>query len=237
MELYDAIIKDVVGALAPFTPKVFPADGEKWKSSDRNEIIFQHDTAYELGGSKNPSASFTVVTSAQGLFEPDCVKLYGNDLQEIKTDTPYAKIVLIQADDFSDDAMKCYNAIKDIEFVAYDVFLKGVMTRISALDRKEQVRISKTALKEGITFGKIAASYIEAYRKNPHVKAVSVIYVTEDLGIFPMLSANAKKVDDITITLNKVLSGMNFDCATCNLKAICDEVEGLRELHFKNRKK
>lgn len=69
------------------------------------------------------------------------------------------------------------------------------------------------------------------------MKAVSVIYVTEDLGIFPMLSANAKKVDDITITLNKVLSGMNFDCATCNLKAICDEVEGLRELHFKNRKK
>jgi hypothetical protein len=30
------------------------------------------------------------------------------------------------------------------------------------------------------------------------------------------------------------MQNINFDCSTCNLKPICDEVEGMRELHFKN---
>lgn len=236
MELYDGVIKDVVAALAPFTPTVYEVGADVWTPSDRNEIVFQKDAAYELGGGGMPSASFTAITSGRRLFPANKILVYGNDLQQLKHDVPFGKIVLIEADDFSDDPMKCYNAIKDVEFVAYDVFLKGVMSRISALDRREQVRVSSEALKEGITFRKVADAYIEAYRRNPHVKAVTMIFITEDLGIFPQLSALARKVDDITLTLNKVLSGMNFDCATCNLKAICDEVEGLRELHFKNKK-
>jgi hypothetical protein len=28
------------------------------------------------------------------------------------------------------------------------------------------------------------------------------------------------------------MTGVNLDCDTCNLKAICDEVEGMKALHF-----
>lgn len=37
---------------------------------------------------------------------------------------------------------------------------------------------------------------------------------------------------DITMTLSKILEGMPTDCGACNLKPICDEVEGMKELHF-----
>ena len=49
--------------------------------------------------------------------------------------------------------------------------------------------------------------------------------------------ADAKKVHDITMTLSKILEGMPTDCTTCGLKDVCDEVEGLRELHFGSAEK
>jgi hypothetical protein len=51
------------------------------------------------------------------------------------------------------------------------------------------------------------------------------------------MKKDAKKVRDITKTLSKILEGMSTDCHTCNLKEICDEVEGLKELHFGKEKK
>ena len=41
---------------------------------------------------------------------------------------------------------------------------------------------------------------------------------------------------DITLTLSKILEGMPTDCNSCNLKPICDEVEGMKELHFGQNK-
>ena len=49
---------------------------------------------------------------------------------------------------------------------------------------------------------------------------------------YAALTRNAKTVKDITMSLTKILEGMPTDCGSCNLKAICDEVEGMRELHF-----
>ena len=38
-------------------------------------------------------------------------------------------------------------------------------------------------------------------------------------------------------SLNHIFDNVMFDCSTCNLKEICDEVDGLKELHLKNVKK
>ena len=63
--------------------------------------------------------------------------------------------------------------------------------------------------------------------------SVKVIFVTEEKVDFSSLSAIAEKNNKITETLNHIMNSVNFDCDTCNLKAICDEVEGMKELHFK----
>ena len=43
---------------------------------------------------------------------------------------------------------------------------------------------------------------------------------------------NAKKADAITNTLTHIMEGLPTDCTVCQLKDICDEVEGMKELHF-----
>ena len=62
---------------------------------------------------------------------------------------------------------------------------------------------------------------------------VRVIFVTKDVD-FKALHATAKKIEDVTKTMNTILEGMpeDLDCASCSFKPVCDEVEGLKELHF-----
>ena len=45
----------------------------------------------------------------------------------------------------------------------------------------------------------------------------------------------AVKIKRTTSALNHILDNV-FDCSTCNLKEICDEVEGMKELHIKKAK-
>lgn len=42
----------------------------------------------------------------------------------------------------------------------------------------------------------------------------------------------AKKATAVTGTLTHILEGLPTDCSVCALKDVCDEVEGMKELHF-----
>ncbi len=105
------------------------------------------------------------------------------------------------------------------------------MVRVSSQSNQEQVRISKDALKEGINFARVGASYISKYKAVSQVKNVRVIFIT-DTALVEALSPNADKVDAITRTLTHILDGMPTDCGHCSMKPVCDEVEGMRELHL-----
>jgi predicted metalloenzyme YecM len=63
-----------------------------------------------------------------------------------------------------------------------------------------------------------------------------IIFITQNIADFKKLTEYANKVDAITQTLNHLLNDMNLDCQSCNLKPICDKVEGMRELYFKTIK-
>ena len=58
-------------------------------------------------------------------------------------------------------------------------------------------------------------------------------FITKNVD-FKTLHDTAKKIDDVTKTMNTILEGMpeDLDCASCSFKPVCDEVEGLKELHF-----
>ena len=105
------------------------------------------------------------------------------------------------------------------------------MVRVSSQSNQEQVRISSDALKKGISFGKVGAAYISKYKAVDKVKRVRVIFIT-DSALVEALRPNAEKVDAITRTLTHILDGMPTDCGHCSMKPVCDEVEGMRELHL-----
>ena len=154
---------------------------------------------------------------------------------------PFARIVLVKVaalkGEGEEDTEPLFRAIQDIDFVKYHVYPKGYMIRSSSDSFREQVRVSKEAVRKGINFEQVGNSYIKEYKKNPNVLAVRVIFSTVDDANYAEMKKDAKKVRDITKTLSKILEGMSTDCHSCSLKEICDEVEGLKELHFGKEKK
>lgn len=236
MELYNELIRETEGLLAgkPFhrwdyDPRL------AWEDAGESELVLLRDAAYELGGGGKPAVHFTCVTTSPALVERDEVLLWGPDLRELKGDGPYARIALLRAGDIeSDDGddTVAYNAIKDMEFVRYHVFPKGYMLRFSAESGREQVRLSKRALREGISFRRVGCDFIRRYRENPNVLAVKLIFITAPEGPYAALAECGRRSAAITRTLCTILDGLPMDCSACHLKPVCDEVEGMRELHF-----
>ena len=111
------------------------------------------------------------------------------------------------------------------------------MMRSASSSFKESVRISKSALKKGLDIYKIGNLLISKYKEIPQVKGVKIIFITDAAADYSSIKSLAEKNRAITETLNRVMNDMTFDCSSCNLKPICDEVEGMRELHFKSAQK
>ena len=233
MELYNSLIKDTQALLEKGTPKVWPyRPGGEWKDIGSSELVLQKDAAFELGASGKGSANYVLFTSSPALVNEDRVLLYGRDLNEISGPVDFARIVLLRVGVLEGDDEAVYRILKDIEFAKYHVYPEGYMVRMSPENYREQVRVSKLALRKGISFQKIGASYIKAYKKDPNVLNATVIFVTDQDLDFEAMKELAKKSNAVTNTLTHILEGLSTDCTVCALKDICDEVEGMKELHF-----
>ena len=157
----------------------------------------------------------------------------GDDLDAIEDSRKFARICLIQLEDCSDE-QESYKIIKKIDYVKYHHFPTGYMIRSTSRSHKESVRVAKSALKSKINFASVGNLLINKYKEHPKVKGVKVIFVTAPKADYKSLETMAQKTTAITETLNHIMNSVKFDCDTCNLKPICDEVEGMKELHFKN---
>ena len=242
MELYNSIVEKIDGLLGSSGPKRYDYDPAKcWEDVGGNQLIMMKEAAYELGGDSKPAVNYACVTSTGGFADKDEILVYGKDLREISGSTPFARIAIIKVKELNgendEDTETLFRAIQDIDFVKYHVYPKGYMIRSSTDSFREQVRVSKEAVRKGINFEQVGNSYISQFKKNPDILSVKMIFVTTDDADYAEMKKDAKKVRDITKTLSKILEGMSTDCHSCNLKEICDEVEGLKELHFGKEKK
>ncbi len=193
---------------------------------DHLQVIMQRDTAFELEG-----MGFEFVTSST---VSDSVVVLGDDLQNINANTKFARVCIIGINDTADE-QSVHNVIKKIEYEKYKFFPKGYMMRASVGDKAEKVRVSKKLIRDKVSFYNIGNAYINKLKSNPNVRGVSVYFITENTFDFSTLQRLSQKNTDIVKTLDHVMSNVNFDCDTCKLKPICDEVEGLRELHFSDK--
>lgn len=233
MKLYDGIIKEVMETVGKEDAKRLPLD-KNWTDVGQSELVMQRDSAYELGGSGKPSVNFTCVTTS-GEVKEDEILLIGKDLSAIRGNVSFARIVILETDDLgetAEDTEGAYSAIRDMEFARYHVYPKGYMVRVSSQSNQEEVRLSCEAISGGIDFAAVGKLYIEKYKAIDKVKNVRVIFITDNDALVETLRPNAKKVDDITDTLTHIFDGMATDCGSCNMKTVCDEVEGMKELHL-----
>ena len=225
MNFFNSLIENVVSLTGGFSKQSFGYTGDFiWSDIGYNEVILQRDTAFELDG-----VGFNLVTG-----EPvdDEIVVIGDDLPHIKENRKFARVCIISLEE-TDEQQKAYDLIRKVEYTKYHVFPEGYMIRTASRSHKEAVRVSEKAVKSGIDFRKVGSLFISKYKENSTVKGVKVIFITDKNADFKQLEEIARKNNDITETLNHVMNSVNFDCDTCKLKPVCDEVEGMKELHFK----
>lgn len=226
MEFFSGLINEFSVMTDAGVKKVYPYDELKcWKDIGYNEVILKRDTAYELSG-----IGFNLITSRP---VESGVTVIGDDLGQIKDSRNFARVSLVQLEDGGDE-QTMYNLIRKVEYVKYHYFPEGYMMRTASRSHKEAVRVSKKALKNGISFEMAGNLLIKKYMEIPAVRSVNVIFITDTGADYNRLETLALKGNSITEALNHIMNSVKFDCDTCNLKPICDEVEGMKELHFKN---
>lgn len=240
MKLYDEFIESSIALLEgkPGHRLMVPRADEAWPDSGEHNLILRSEMAYELGGGNLPAVSGLGFTSSDSLAYSDELWLYGPDLPDLRKDTPHARLTLIRVTEDSlgeDDA--AYAAIRKIEHTRYHINPKGYMMRISAASEREPVRVSRKALQEGLDFAKVGGLFLAGYHQHPKVLAVKLIFIT--LSDFPYaeLDKQAHQAEKLTMTLDHIFKNLKMDCGVCNLKQVCDQVEGMRELHFAQEKK
>jgi CO dehydrogenase/acetyl-CoA synthase beta subunit len=236
MKLYDSTISDLEALLEGYSKQSLDMDVD-WTDVGKGEIILKGDMAYELGGGMLPGYGTSAITEDAALVAEDEVILIGPDLGEIKADSPFARISVVRVKEGSlGEGDNLYKAVRDIEYVKYRVNPKGYMPRVSSGGSREPVRIGKKPIAEGMGFSQVGRVYLDAYHMNNRVEAVKLIFITDRDFDYKNLESFILKTEGITKTIDHVLKDIEMDCGVCGLKNICDEVEGLKELHFSQSK-
>ena len=152
MQVYDKVIRTTEEILAPFGARDLTGKPAKqWPMLTENEFLLRNEVAFELGDRMYPSTCYQAVTSSEELVGEDKILLYGRDLQEIKENVPFTRITWIQAE-AADDQNKAYQQIKKMEFARFKLIPKGYMMLSSSMEQREQVKVSKEAVKAGLDF-------------------------------------------------------------------------------------
>ena len=237
MKLYDESIKVLLAGLDMSLAKKLDIANANWNEVGDHNLILRADMAYELGGGTFDAVSGMAVTCNSKFVNTDEVLLIGPDLDEIKADSPYARIALVKVgEDSLGDGNTLYNAIRKIEYVRYHINPEGYMTRISASNNREPVRVGRKALDKGLNFAKVGKLFLDTYHENKNIEAVKLIFITDPAFDYKSLAEQAKHLEDITGTIDHIFKNVMMDCGSCSLQKVCDEVEGLRELHFSAQK-
>ncbi|MFB0920448.1 MAG: carbon monoxide dehydrogenase [Oscillospiraceae bacterium] len=233
MKIYDELILRTMALLKAFEPREYSYDSKRSAAyGGKNELILAREAAFELGEGTLPSVSFTAITENEELVPEDRILLFGKDLSELTGSPPFARIVFLRTDNIEENGEQgAYAVIKNIELKKYNVSPSGYMMRASALSNREQVRVSKNALKAGLSFESVGNSFMREYKENKHVKAVTVIFITLPDAPYEELENLADSSVGITRALNHIFSDINMDCRACEWKPVCDEVEGMKEMH------
>lgn len=230
MKLYDSTIKKSLElAGSQLTPL---SQNSSWKNLNEKVFIFPSDSAVELGASDKDSSYLIAYTTDEDLVNKDEILLRGKDIKDLKGDEPFARIAILLIDDSKhQDEQKIYRFLRDIEYKRYKVNPDGYMIRVNTNQLREGARVSKAAVKKGISFADVGKILQDAYKQDENVKAVKQIFITDPGFDFETFAGVAKLNEGITVTLDHILKNLKMDCNTCSFKDICDTIEGMRDIH------
>ncbi len=227
MKIFDEYIKQTLNILESYEKKPLVDQGACLGLVKKSIFMMEKDMAVELGGYPKESINLILATSEMD-FEEGVFMLGDADLTS-SDHLSFGKVVLLLTEDIPDD--KLYDFTQ--ETLLKDVSLKfeDVMLRTSPAHYYTNLRISKKAMRNGFSFDKMASTVRAEFEKIPNVKKAQVLLIAGDSPVYRQLLPIAENVKEVTVALNHIFDGIDMDCGSCVWNELCDEVEGLRELH------
>ena len=217
---------------------VMPTGSRLWPQEERNPFIMERDTAVELGGW--PKESINLIASTSGALPVNgvCIAAPPGIKEQIRTGKPerhisFGRILLLKTDVFPEEEI--YDYQQQVQISDIRLHLRDVMVRSSGSQSLINLRIGKRAAAEGFSLETMGHTMREYFRALPHVRDAAVILLAGDSPLYKQLQPVAENIRQITLALNTIFDDIDMDCGSCNLSEICDEVEGLREMHRRRR--
>lgn len=213
-----------------------------WPVLKNEDLILKSDMSMDLGGGEAFGISGILFTTEEKLVSENKVIVSGPSLLELEQNQPaeinYARFVVIRLKSEAIEnktTQQLYAIFRKLDYVRYHIFPNGFALRISTVQHREAVRISKTAVENKISFERVGQAFVNAYMALPEVDAVQIYFMTslKKSDVFKQLDLISKKSNEITESLNEIFNGLKMDCSVCAQKTLCDEIEGLRDLHSK----
>jgi CO dehydrogenase/acetyl-CoA synthase beta subunit len=238
MELFKETIAQVRDFIARTEPgRTWDVDlSNAWPKGGGRNIVLKEDLGLELGSPEKDSVSCLLWTHDLTLVSDGRITLIGDDFPD-KTGSslPFGKVVIAGVEGLTED--NAYDRHKEMDFLRYNLDLKGFMLRAVSQFMREWCRISKEALQANFNAQVLGSALIGLFRAQPFVKAVEVIYCTsstEDVGRLKEITSPAEKIIG---AMNKMAGEMDFECDTCDYQAVCDDATQLKSMRDRLMKK
>ncbi len=201
---------------------------DEWPLED--SLVLSDNTALELGDPREGSIALLLYTESDDPL-PGGVFLAGPDLSETESKSlPLAQVVVARGR-FPDET----EDFGDMKDVMYDTRLEGLMARHMPSRRCLWYKASAEALARGLSLGRQGAAIKAELERLETVTEAMAVFVTGPRDAVAGLEPLADEVGMIAGAMNKMADEMDFDCDSCDYRAVCDQVGELKALRARLR--
>ncbi len=165
MELFTNTIESVRAFVEDMPSKrSWVADNKRlWPGGHGRNIVLKEDMALELGSPEMESVSCLLWTENLSAITDGRITLIGPDFQEsVGKSLPFGKVVLLGVEGFTED--NAYDRHKELDFLRYDLDLKGFMMRAVSQYMREWCRISRESLSQGFSARSLGSSLMALFQ-------------------------------------------------------------------------
>jgi CO dehydrogenase/acetyl-CoA synthase beta subunit len=234
MQLFDSIIREVRHYIdrqhARGIAREFQHVGDlSWPPAGNRDIVLQSNVGVELGSPSGQSVSFLVWTDNVSLVRDGLITLIGPDINECRERyLPFGKVVLIAGTGFTEE--NSYERYREMESQRYEISLKGYMMRAVSQYMREWSRVSKEAIELDFSFSKLGSALIERLREKKYIDSVEILFVTSSDNEVRDLKEIGERATLYIRAMRKMTEDMDFDCKSCEYKAVCNDAGDLRAM-------
>ena len=232
MQLLDHLISEVKDFTdrkkkAGVLKEYLVSDVLAWPEAGPRDIVLKSDTGVELGNPKDESVSFLLWTADSSLINDGSIKIIGPDIGETATPAvSFGRVILASVRDFNEE--NCYDRYREMEFLRYDISLKGYMMRAVSQHMREWSRVSREAVENGFSFEILGSALLNKLKAVDYVTGAEIIFVTSSKEDVRELKAPAERFMTYINAMTKMAEEMDFDCESCEYQEVCSEAEELQ---------